>query len=78
MDAAIGQLFAPYRLGGCHGHQFLRKKSSCGVVEIAFRSKHSKGTKRTLYSAHRRNKLRRKVEPQLKPKSTANFLAIKR
>ena len=24
--------------GGRHGHQFWRKKSSCGVVEIAFQS----------------------------------------
>jgi hypothetical protein len=42
LDAAIGQLFAPYCLGGRHGHQFLRKKLSCGVVEIAFGSLRSK------------------------------------
>jgi hypothetical protein len=30
--------------------------------EIAFRSYRSKGTKQTLYSAHRSDKLRRKVE----------------
>jgi len=23
LDATIGQVFAPYRSGGCHGHQFL-------------------------------------------------------
>jgi len=36
LDAAIGQVFTPYHPGGRHGHQFWRKKSSCGVVEIAF------------------------------------------
>ena len=36
LDAAIGRLFAPYRLGGRHGHQFWRKKSSCGVVKSLF------------------------------------------
>jgi hypothetical protein len=36
LDAATGRLFAPYRLGGRHGHQFQRKKSSCGVVKSLF------------------------------------------
>jgi len=36
LDAAIGRLFAPYCLGGCHGHQFWRKKSSCGIVKSLF------------------------------------------
>jgi hypothetical protein len=36
LDAAIEQIFTPYRPGGHHGHQFRRKKLSCGVVEIAF------------------------------------------
>jgi hypothetical protein len=36
LDAAIGQLIAPYRLGGCHGHQFWRKKLSCGIVKSLF------------------------------------------
>jgi len=58
LDAAIGQVFAPYRPGGCHGHRFWRKKLSCGFVEITFGSYRSKGTERTLYSAHRSNKLR--------------------
>ncbi len=40
----------------------LAEKSSCGVVEITFRSWRSKITKRTLYSAHQSNKLCRKVE----------------
>jgi hypothetical protein len=35
-DAAIRRLFAPYRLGGRHGHRFWRKKSSCGVVKTLF------------------------------------------
>jgi len=26
LDAAIGQVFAPYCPDGCHGHQFWRKK----------------------------------------------------
>ncbi len=34
--AAIGQVFAPYRPGGRHGHQFWRKKLSCGVVKPLF------------------------------------------
>ena len=62
LDAATGQLFVQYRPGGRHGHRFWRTKSSCGVVEIAFQSLRSKGTKRTLYSAQQSNKLRRKVE----------------
>jgi len=36
LDAAIGRLFAPYCLGGCNGHRFWRKKSSCGVVKLLF------------------------------------------
>jgi hypothetical protein len=64
LDAAIGQLFAPYRLGGLHGHQFRRKKSSCGIVKSLFEASIKKGTKRTLYSAHQSDELRRKVEHQ--------------
>jgi hypothetical protein len=36
LDAAIGQLFDPYRPSGRHGCQFRRKKSSCGVVKLLF------------------------------------------
>jgi hypothetical protein len=36
LDAAIGRVFAPYRPSGRHGHQFWRKKSSCGVVKLLF------------------------------------------
>jgi hypothetical protein len=36
LDAAIRQVFAPYRPCGRHGHQFRRKKSSCGVVKSLF------------------------------------------
>jgi hypothetical protein len=38
LDAAIGQLFALYCPGGRHGHQFWRKKSSCGVVKSLFKA----------------------------------------
>jgi hypothetical protein len=38
LDATIGRLFAPHRLGGRHGHQFLRKKLSCGVVKSHFKA----------------------------------------
>ena len=38
LDAAIGRAFAPYHPSGRHGHRFRLKKSSCGVVKIAFRS----------------------------------------
>jgi len=30
------RLFAPYCPNGRHGHQFWRKKSSCGVVKLLF------------------------------------------
>jgi hypothetical protein len=33
LDAAIGQLFAPYCPGGRRGHRFWRKKLSCGIVK---------------------------------------------
>jgi len=36
LDAAIGRVFAPYRPSGRHGHQYRRKKSSCGVVKSLF------------------------------------------
>jgi hypothetical protein len=35
-DAAIGQLFAPYRPHGRHGHRFWRKQMSCGIVKSLF------------------------------------------
>jgi hypothetical protein len=38
LEAAIEQLFAPYRPSGCHGHRFRRKKSSCGVVKSLFKA----------------------------------------
>jgi hypothetical protein len=38
LDAAIGRLFAPYRPSGRHGHQFWRKKSSCGIVKSLFKA----------------------------------------
>ena len=33
LDAAIEQVFVPYRPGGCHGRRFRRKKTSCGIVK---------------------------------------------
>jgi len=36
LDAAIGQVFTPYCPGECHGHQFRRKKMSCGIVKLRF------------------------------------------
>jgi hypothetical protein len=38
------------------------KKSSCGVVKSLFEASVKKGTKQTLYSAHRSDKLHRMVE----------------
>jgi hypothetical protein len=38
LNAVIGPVFALYHPNGRHGRQFWRKKSSCGVVEIAFQS----------------------------------------
>ncbi len=34
LDVAIRQIVAPYCPGGCHGHQFCRKKSTCCVVQL--------------------------------------------
>jgi hypothetical protein len=36
LDAAIGRVFVPYCPGGRHGHQFRRKKLSCGIVKSLF------------------------------------------
>jgi hypothetical protein len=36
LDAAIGQVFDLYHPGGRHGHQFWRKKLSCGIVKLLF------------------------------------------
>jgi hypothetical protein len=36
LEAAIGQLFTPYRPSGRHGHQFWRNKLSCGIVKSRF------------------------------------------
>jgi hypothetical protein len=36
LDAAIGQVFTPYRPSRRHGHQFWRKKLSCGIVKSLF------------------------------------------
>ena len=39
-NEAIGQFFAPYcvfalyRPGGCHGHLFRHKKTSCSIVKL--------------------------------------------
>jgi len=36
LNATIGPVFAPYCPSGCHGHQFWRKKLSCGIVNSLF------------------------------------------
>jgi len=36
LDATIRPVFAPYHPGGCHGHRFWRKESSCGIVKSLF------------------------------------------
>jgi hypothetical protein len=46
LEAAIGQLFAPYRPGIRHGHRFWRKKSSCGVVKSLFEGSDKKARNR--------------------------------
>jgi len=46
LNAAIGQLSAPYRSGGHHGHRFLCKKSSCGVVKSLFEASVQKAQNR--------------------------------
>jgi hypothetical protein len=42
LDAAIGQVFAPYRPSRHHGHRFWRKKLSCGVVKSLFEASDKK------------------------------------
>jgi hypothetical protein len=39
LDAAIGQVFAPYCPSGCHGHRFRRKKMSYGVLKLHFKAR---------------------------------------
>jgi hypothetical protein len=46
LDAAIGQLFAPYCPSGHHGHPFWRKKSSCGIVKLLFEASVKKARNR--------------------------------
>ena len=38
VNAAIGRLFALYRLGRCHGQRFWHKKLSCGIVKLLFKA----------------------------------------
>jgi hypothetical protein len=45
LDASIGRVFTPYRPGGRHGHQFRRKKSSCGIVKSLFEASVQKARK---------------------------------
>jgi len=71
LDAAIGQVFTPYHPGGRHGHRF-RHKNQVVVLWKSLPDASIQKAKWTLYSAHQSDELR------LKPKSTANFLAIKR
>jgi len=33
LDAATGRVFAPNHTSGRHGHQYRRKKLSCGIVK---------------------------------------------
>jgi hypothetical protein len=38
LDAVIERVFARYCPSGCHGHQFRRKKLSCGIVKLLFKA----------------------------------------
>ena len=71
LDAAIGRVFAPYRPGGRHGHQFWRKNWVVALwnhfSKLAFKRHDTDPLISSL-----------KQQEQLKPKSTAYFLAIKR
>jgi hypothetical protein len=77
LDSAIGPVFTPYCPGGRHGHQFRRKKSSCAIVEIAFRAFKRHKTD-PLFSSSKQQAAWKAGMPRLKPKSTDNFVAIKR
>jgi hypothetical protein len=78
LDAAIGRLFAPYRLGGHHGHQFRGKKSSCGVVKSLFKASVKKAQNEPSTQLIEEMSCIERATPRLKPKSDADFLAIKR
>ncbi len=67
LDATIGQVPAPYHLGGCHGWRFWMKQKNTNKTQLlpSFLTvdRHKKAEqfrdpKRTLYSCHRCNKLR--------------------
>ena len=44
--ATLGQVFAPYRPGGGHGHRFWHKKLSCGVAKSLFEASIQKAQNR--------------------------------
>jgi len=78
LDAAIGRVFAQYRPGGRHGHRFWRKKSSCGIVKLLFKASVQKAQNVPSTQLIEATSCVKMSKPRLKPKSTANFLAIKR
>jgi hypothetical protein len=76
LDAAIGRLFAPYRPSGRHGHQFWRKKSSCGIVKSLFKASVQKARNGPSTQLIKATSCVERSNATIKPKSTANFLAI--
>jgi hypothetical protein len=65
LEAAIGRVLAPYRPGGCYMVIDVGVKSQVVALWKSLSEasvQKARNTKRTLYSAHRSNKLRRKVE----------------
>ncbi len=73
LDAAIGQVPAPYCPGGCHGWQFWMKTKNTNktqllpsfpMVDWRKKAKQFRDPKWTLYSRHQCNKLRTNVKHQ--------------
>jgi hypothetical protein len=79
LDTAIGRVFALYRPIGRHGHRFWRKISSCGVVKSLIKASVKKHEMDPLLSSSKQQQqaAMKGRTSRLKPKSTANFLAIK-
>jgi hypothetical protein len=78
LDATIGQVFAPYCPGRCHGHRFWRIKLSCGDVKLLFGvsvQKAQNGPSTQLFGV---TGCVERWNATIKAEELHNFLAIKR
>ena len=79
--AAIGRVSVLYCPGGRHGHQFWRKKLSCGVVKSLIKASVQKARNGPSTQLIKATSFVKRWNTTIKAKehmSTANFLAIKR